>query len=179
MKRFAAIALTVVLTACIQRSYEQNPDPNHTHADFAIWFDGEKVDFSGSENMSGLPDDEASENHHKHLHMHDEIGGLIHRHKPGLSLEEFFGSLEYDFRSDKTWRMFVNEEEMEFDLSYVFADMDAVLLTTSAGSAEVLNQVELLSDDACLFSKTCPWRGDPPAENCIADPAIPCVAPLD
>ncbi|MDA1208900.1 MAG: hypothetical protein O2904_02605 [bacterium] len=177
MKRFAPIVLTILLAACIQRSYEQNPDPNHTHADFSVWFDGEKVDFSGPEYMSGIPSDEAD--HHKHLHMHDEIGDVLHRHKPGLSLQEFFDSLQYDFAADKTWLMFVNGEEMEFDLSYVFKDMDAVLLTTSAGSAEVLHQVELLTDDACLYSKTCPWRGDPPAENCIADPAVPCVAPLD
>jgi hypothetical protein len=75
--------------------------------------------------------------------------------------------------------MFVNTEEMEFDLQYVFKDMDAVLLTTSAGSAEVLDQVEKLTDDACRYSRTCPWRGDPPAENCIADPAVPCVVPED
>ena len=75
--------------------------------------------------------------------------------------------------------MFVNEEEVEFDLEYVFKDMDTVLFTTSAGSAEVLSQVEALTDDACRYSKTCPWRGDPPAENCIADPAVPCVVPED
>ena len=54
-----------------------------------------------------------------------------------------------------------------------------LILTTSAGSAQVLDQVEQLTDDACRYSKTCPWRGDPPAENCIADPAVPCVVPED
>ncbi len=177
---FPVICL-VLLSAC-SRPYAQNPDPNHTHSDFAVWEDGEKVEFSDPKYMSGVSWDEGShdtadEYHHEHLHLHDEVGHVLHRHKPGLSLKEFFESLQYDFDSKYTWRMFVNEEEMQFDLNYVFQDMDAVLLTTSAGSAEVLDQLKKLTDDACLYSQTCPWRGDPPAENCVADPSIPCVVP--
>ena len=75
--------------------------------------------------------------------------------------------------------MWVNGAQMEFDLQYVFKDMDQVLLTNSTGSAQVLYEVEQLTDDACRYSKTCPWKGEPPAENCIADPEVPCVAPLE
>ena len=34
-----------------------NPDPNHTHADFAVFVDGAQLDFSGDEFMSGLSTD--------------------------------------------------------------------------------------------------------------------------
>lgn len=175
------IGYVLLLTAC-ERQYQPNPDPNHTHADFAVWFDGEEVEFSDPKHMSGVSwdnesHDDASEYHHEHLHLHDEVGHVLHRHKPGLSLKEFFDSLDYSFATDRTWRMFVNDAEMEFTLDYVFKDMDKVLLTTSSSSAQVLYEMEQLTDDACLYSKTCPWRGDPPAENCVADPAIPCVVP--
>tara|TARA_Y100000310_G_scaffold119476_2_gene118241 strand:+ start:23379 stop:23939 length:561 start_codon:yes stop_codon:yes gene_type:complete len=184
MRRLLLSLVLVLLLAACERQYEPNPDPNHTHADFAVWVEGEKVEFSDAKYMSGVSwdegsHDEADEYHHEHLHLHDEVGHVLHRHKPGLTLDAFFESLDYSFGSQYTWRMFVTGDEMGFDLGYVFKDMDQVLLTTSAGSAEVLNQIEQLTDDACLYSRTCPWRGDPPAENCIADPAVPCTVPED
>ena len=183
MKKSFLMVLALLLLAACEREYEQNPDPNHTHADFAVWVDGQQVDFSGSEYMSGVSydehsHDEESEYHHEHLHLHDEIGHVVHRHKPGLTLREFFNSLEFVFPEPiERWTMWINGEQFDFNLDYQFQDMDQILLTNSAGSAEVLHQVEQLTDDACLYSRTCPWRGDPPAENCIADPAIPCVVP--
>lgn len=184
MKNRILLLVPVLLLAACERQYKPNPDPNHTHADFAVWVDGEKVSFSEAKYMSGVSwddesHDEESEHHDEHMHLHDEIGEVLHRHKPGLSLDQFFKSLDYTFSTDYTWRMFVNTEEMEFDLEYVFKDMDQVLITTSSSSAQVLHEVDLLTDDACRYSKTCPWRGDPPAENCVADPEVPCVVPLE
>ena len=188
--RILLAGLLLVLTAC-SRSYEQNPDPNHTHADFAVWVDGGKVDFSKGEYMSGVSYDEEShdEQHeylHKYLHLHDEIGDVLHRHKPGLALKEFFESLSYKF-DERPWRMFIRNpasdtkewKEVPFDLSHVFADMDQVLITDTRDDELVSMQKEQMTEEACRFSRTCPWMGDPPAENCIADPAVPCVVPED
>lgn len=184
MKQFVLLTgLCILLSACGQREYVQNPDPNHTHADFAVWVDGEQVDFSSPEYMSGVSyddhsHDEADEYHHQHLHLHDEVGHVIHRHKPGLTLREFFDSLDFTFPEPlERWTMWINGQQEEFNLDYVFDDMDVILLTNSAGSAQVMHELEQLTDDACLYSKTCPWRGDPPAENCVADPEVPCVVP--
>jgi len=175
MKRFSLLfCLSILFFAC-ERQYTENPDPNHTHADFAVWVDGEKVDFSGKEHMSGLEDDH--DHLHPYLHLHDHIDRIIHQHKPGLILRDFFDSLDFTFQRDREWRMFVNGEEMEFDLDYVFEDMDQIFLTTSSASAQVLYELEQMTDDACRYSQTCLWKGKPPAENCIADPAVPCVAP--
>ena len=182
MKKVILATLVLLLATACEREYKDNPDPNHTHADFAVWVDGEKVDFSEAKYMSGVSwdegsHDEADEYHHQHLHLHDEIGDVLHRHKPGLSLQEFFESLDFEFDESRTWRMFVNTHEMELDLSYVFQDMDQILITTSSSSAQVLHEMEQLTDEACRYSRTCPWKGAPPAENCVADPEVPCVAP--
>jgi hypothetical protein len=182
MRKTILVLVPVLLLAACERQYVPNPDPNHTHADFAVWDDGEKVDFSGEDLMSGFEDDHDHEHEHRHdyLHLHDKVGHVVHRHKPGLSLQEFFESLNYTFPEPiERWTMWINEEQMDFDLQYVFKDMDQVLLTNSAGSAQVLYEVEQLTDDACRYSKTCPWKGEPPAENCIADPEVPCVVPLE
>jgi hypothetical protein len=177
------------------------PDPNHTHADFAVWIDGRKVDFSQALYMSGgvtaeeahAEDAEHGHEHlHPYLHLHDGVGHVIHRHKPGVALGEFFASLGMDMTAEcfsadagaaacnddaRTWRMFVNGEEWPYDPAYVFQDVDAILLTYGSGDEEVARQIDALTDGACLYSRTCPERGDPPVENCIADPAVPCVAP--
>lgn len=160
------------------KEFIKNPDPNHTHADFAVWVDGKTMDFSGEEYMSGADEGDSEHAHihlHDYLHLHDGIGHVVHRHKPGLTLKEFFDSLDVEFKEPLRWRMFINSQEKEFDLRYVFNDTDRIFLTNSAGSAQVLDQLEKMTGDACLYSKTCPWRGEPPAENCIADPKVPCV----
>lgn len=201
MKNFILLSLSLVLVGCSfwpWRRPAQNPDPNHTHADFAVWISGEKFDFSGADYMSG--EEEKDEEHEKHghqhhpyLHLHDSIGHVIHRHKPGLPLREFlkslgvllgsscvsFGDRSYCEMGGKRWRMFVNGEEKNMDPEYIFEDGEKILLSFGSTVAEIEKQLQEMTADACLYSKTCPWRGDPPAENCIADPAVPCVAPLD
>lgn len=194
MKKFASntlplLALSALLLAGCSNGdplrQAENPDPNHTHADFAIYISGEKVNFELDQYMSGLPadseegheHDEASEYLHNYLHLHDNVGHVIHRHKPGQSLKDFLESLNFPIEDDDQWRMFVNGEEMPLDLDYVFADLDSILLTYDASDEEVQSQLEQMTNDACLYSRTCPQRGDPPAENCISDPAVPCVVP--
>lgn len=196
MKRFLLASLPLLLLAACGGP-AANPDPNHTHADFAMWINGRKVNFALEKYMSGSATDDAShdeegEYHHKYFHLHDGLGHVLHQHKPGLPLSEFFTSLGFTFspgcvrpdggeqvcnRGDQRWRMFVNGVEQSFDLSYVFADTDKILLTYGADDAALADQLSKMTDDACLYSRTCPERGEPPAENCIANPAVPCVAP--
>ncbi len=206
MRRLLLIAAALTLLAgCARlRAPAKNPDPNHTHADFAVWIGGQELDFSGSEFMSGSSKDERGDEHdHEHkppsLHLHDGNGHLIHRHKPGLSFGDFLTSLGMAFGYDaasgapylKSWqmngttlhniklRMFVNGKEVLPDpkhalLSYAFADLDHLLLTDATDDAQLQSELSRMTDDACLYSQTCPERGKPPAENCIADPEVPC-----
>lgn len=196
------LSSSLLLSGCVwltRFNPPPNPDPNHTHADFAVWVDGQKIDFSAERYMSGK-DEEDEEDHAKHghkhdyLHLHDGIGHVVHRHKPGLTTGEFFASV--GFRMEPTciwldtkervcnegrrlWRMYVHRELRPFDPDYVFADADKILLDYGSSEERIARELEYMTDDACRYSKTCPWRGAPPAENCLADPAVPCMAPLD
>jgi hypothetical protein len=200
MKRIALPILALLALASIAYGAYQflqpavNPDPNHAHADFAVYISGERVDFAKAEYMSGsstgsLTDDEHL-SHNPYYHLHDNNGEVIHRHKPGLALGEFFGSIGFTMASDcftvpggkpvcnegaKTWKMYVNGTERPFDPGFVFADEDRILLTYNASQADVQRQLSALSDDACLYSKTCPWKGEAPPENCVSDPKVPCI----
>lgn len=187
------IFASFVLLSC-SRTPVANPDPSHTHADFAVWIDGKQIDFSSPEFMSGSSDESDPDHtkHDKYLHLHDGNGHVIHRHKPGLTLQDFFTTLKVGFSrkcfssgvpgadgeecSENEFRLFVNAIEKPFDnLSYVFVDGDKILLTTAVDTAEVRKELSLMTDDSCMYSKTCPWKGAPPTENCIADPTVPCI----
>ncbi len=192
-----------------------NPDPNHTHIDFAVYIEGRKFDFSDEKYMStkpveayispfdllGIPQVQAHDgdadnknvsDEHAYLHLHDGNGSVIHRHKPGLTIGDFFTSIGFKMtttcltldtgraycpRAGKKWEMFVNGSGGTLNPDYAFNDLDQILLTYAATPEQLQEQLTALSDDACLYSRTCPERGDPPVENCIADPAVPCVAP--
>jgi hypothetical protein len=65
-----------------------------------------------------------------------------------------------------------------FDTAYVFEDGDQILVyfnENGADDAEIAAAQAKMTDDACKYSKTCPWKGTPPTENCIADPTVPCI----
>ncbi len=196
----------ITLAAC-SHTPVKNPDPNHTHADFAVWIDGKQLDFSGKEYMSEelTSQEEEALKHQtgafvnmdritlqKYLHLHDGNGHVIHRHKPHFTLADFFTSLRLGFTekcftsgiptqdgevcSDAPFRLFVSGSELPpFDLSYDFKDGEKILLTTASDQTELQKELKLMTDDACLYSKTCPWRGEAPTEHCIADPEVPCT----
>lgn len=204
LKRFlpavGLIVLGLALIVAFRRPHvpARNPDPNHTHVDFLVMLDGQQVDFSGDEFMTGLSTEDHTRDEElgplrKYLHLHDGIGTVIHRHKPGLTLADFFESIHVGFAancvlyaaplekdpgcSGHPWRMFVNGQERPFSLDVDFADGDKILLTTAADDAVARTEMDAISDEACRYSQTCPWRGKPPVENCIADPEVPCVVP--
>ncbi len=219
--RFSTLFLAVplVLTACLftrDPHQVQNPDPNHIHVDFAVWINGMKWDFSDAKYMSEAPaaegplsffpkafahageEEELHEDlslienpKRKYLHLHDGNGNVIHSHKPGQTLAQFFESIDWLLGHDcvvadtgqsycstaegKRWRMFVNGAEVSYKPDIALVDLDQVLLTYGSDDAAIAKQLEQLTGDACLYSQRCPWRGEPPTENCIADPAVPCV----
>lgn len=191
------LLLCVFFVRFLMTGSATNPDPNHAHADFAMWFDGEKFDFSQQKYMSEAPRANAEGEivpteipGRRHLHLHDGNGHIIHRHKPGLTLGDFFRSIGFTMtktclKTDEGreacdtgkshWRMIVNGEERPMDPGYVFNDLDQILLSYSASDTAYQDQWKELTDEACKYSQTCPWRGKPPTENCIADPEVPCV----
>ena len=203
------VGVAALLYAYVGNSHTpaKNPDPNHAHADFAVWIDGNKpLDFSGDMFMSKelTPAEEEALKHatgslvaasvrtlRKYLHLHDGNGHVIHRHKPGLTLGAFFSTLPWAGSGyvgnvyhladspvgDEAFavRLFVNGVENPAGASYVFKDGDHLLITVATDATEVSRELKLMTDDACLYSRTCPWRGKAPTEHCIADPNVPCT----
>jgi hypothetical protein len=194
-----AAGAAIILIFRTPRVPVPNPDPNHTHADFRVVLDGTVIDFTDGFFQTGASTEDHTRDEslpalRKFLHLHDGLGHVIHRHKPGLTLKDFFDSISVGFTAEcilyaspeinrdtqcskHPWRMVVNGQERPFSLNYDFQDGDRILLSTTTDDALLAKEVAAVPDDACRYSRTCPWRGKPPAENCIADPEIPCMAP--
>ncbi len=221
MKRFAPAIIAAILIAggiWYGRQPVANPDPNHTHADFAIWIYSEKLDFTDARYMSEAYDPNGREIRvdpmRKYLHLHDGNGQVLHRHKLGLTFGDFVRSLGVDMKAEGCiftphkeegicpsynyqWRFIVNGEDLsvkgdsddwsdglgatlERAFAYDFKDGDKILLSLAdpKGSVDIgWREWKEMTDDACKYSQTCPWRGPAPTENCIADPEVPCTAP--
>ena len=186
----AGIVLIVVFMArFLFQESAKNPDPNHAHADFAVWIGGKQMDFTAEKYMTTEATGGKAPTGNPYLHLHDGNGHVIHRHKPGLGLGDFFWSLGIDSTHD-CWtkprrlcltsdgpllRLFVNGKEIvPYQDNYIFADGDHVLITEATDPAEISHELALMTDDACKYSKTCPWKGPAPTESCIADPTVPC-----
>ena len=115
MKRFlpVIIFLVLVIGAC-EYGYNRtvpNEDPNHTHADFAVWINGQQVNFAQAkymtaeltpaqlEALSKNTDTGSSVEFLKqYLHLHDMNGHVVHRHKPGLTFGDFLTSLGFSLQ---------------------------------------------------------------------------------
>ena len=201
-----------------------NPDPNHIHADFAVWVNGTKLDFSSPEYMSSKPktsmvpilidramahgDDEDPSTMipgRQYLHLHDGNGDVIHKHKPGLTLGNFFTSIglkmtstcfvldQHQFESlDKGWvKSFAITKSLcnngkfhwtmfvngkEVAMNPAYDFQDLdQILLSYSAGDDHTKELEQLTSDSCRYSLRCPWKGTPPKENCISDPTVPCV----
>lgn len=137
--------------ALIKAEIEKVPKPTgskkeayHIHINFAVYMNGKTVDFSKYNEES--PD----------IHIHNNKGDLLHIHKQGVTLGDFFTSIKMDL--SKNLKLYVNGKENPQGLLYVPQDLDKILLTDGP--------IVPVSDDACIYSLTCPERGTPPPENC-------------
>lgn len=164
---------------------QENQEKIHEHADFAIYLEGEKMDFQdpkyqSSEEKALDPD----------THLHDGVGDVIHKHKKGITLGYFLGTLglrldgkcltteagkEYCDTADKPLRLYVNGTPNDTLGNYEFSDLDRLLITYGKVEEAALKQeLESIGDRACIYSEKCPERGAPPTESCAGGLGTSC-----
>ncbi len=190
-----AVALLVCVVILLvlyfsESSHEQHHyNEVHIHADFALYLDGERID---------LTDDAYQSNdsiaRHAFLHLHENEGDVFHIHAKQQTFAKFLRSLgmplddnclfandDIHCRADGL-RLFVNDKEYDkpFD-SYMPEDLDRILLTNTPDKDTLKQEMDAVTDKACIQSGSCPERGDP-AELCstLGDcPAPPVIEPLE
>ncbi len=159
----------------------------HYHADFKVYLNGIAYDFAQEKYMS---EEEGALS--PFTHLHDMNGEIIHKHMSGITLGDFFESIgmsltETCFTVDdgtaycddetKTLQFYVNGElNTKFD-QYELQDLDRILISYGDETeAELQIQLSSVTDEACIYSETCPERGSPPDESsCVGSEE--CLAP--
>ncbi|MDO8634283.1 MAG: hypothetical protein Q7K34_03240 [archaeon] len=148
----------------------------HEHADFKVILDGKEIDFALPKYMTTEEQILSS-----FVHLHDGDGKVLHTHAKGVTLGVFFESLGMKFSKEcfvldrgeqfcngngKTLKLFVNGKlNQEFE-NYEPQDLDRILVTFGDETEdEIEQQINSVSDNACIQSLKCPERGTPANES--------------
>lgn len=158
----------------------------HEHADIALFINGEQFDFSDDRFQSP-----AGAYMHEYMHFHDNIGTVIHKHRTGYSIGDFFESIgvtlsdacleiddegRYCNTNTRSLKFFVNGQERSSLTNYEFEDLDQILISYGPDDEDVSSQLEAVTDEACIYSELCPERGTPPTEACVGGAGSDCEA---
>lgn len=184
---FTTLIQAEVLKAPVVKTVGEKPlgEKVHEHADFAVYLNGKKFDFTQAKYQSSKTNPLDPE-----AHLHDSNGTVTHKHRKGVTLGYFFKSIGMDFTNecftldskesfcnsgDKKLKFYVNGQPNGEFGKYEFTDLDRILITYgSEGEATITTQQSSIADDACLYSEKCPERGKPPTENCVGGLGTEC-----
>ncbi|MBP7057470.1 hypothetical protein KBB08_03185 [Candidatus Gracilibacteria bacterium] len=155
----------------------------HIHADFAVYIDGKQFDFVQEKYMTSTDVCHVATGE-EHLHLHDMNGTVAHSHEAGHTWGDFFGDLNFKLATgelttddgtayrnvgNKQWYYLVNGQSVPSLADYELKDLDRVLLSYGELSPALLaTQMESVTSQACIYSKTCPVPEGIvlPQENC-------------
>ena len=189
MDRKVLIGISLILAALFILFFflnPQTPAEYHTHSDFKVYLGGVAVDFSQDKYMTS-----EEQLISPFVHLHDGDGELIHVHYEGITLRQFFNSLKMDVNSscfvldDKTQycnnnqnqlKLYVNGKQVTEIASYKPQDLDRILISYGAeNEVELKQQIDSVSNNACIQSSKCPERGKASDESSCTT-ALGCVA---
>lgn len=157
----------------------------HVHADFAVFVNGQKLNFTQQKYMTletcGNPNEE-KEHANADLttlagmktvvHLHDLNGNVIHFHNANATLAMFFKTIGFDLTptcfaddqgtqhcnsNDRKLRVFVNDAEITDFVNYKPRDLDKILVAYGQDSDAIIrDQFASVTNEACIYSEKCP-----------------------
>jgi hypothetical protein len=206
MGKTVAISVSALLVGfalalgIVRQTIQAQPAPEfHEHVDFAVFLNGERFDFARHEFMSNVPCSITKESwwgidtalahgddFSDAIHLHDSDGGTIHLHQAGLTMHNFFETLDmqfddfsfadhegnrYENNEVNHFRFFVNNEEVTGLADREIANLDRILITygpRDRTKASIDAELAQVGSRACIFSGDCSHRGTAPLESCGA-----------
>lgn len=129
----------------------------HYHANFAVFIDDKQVDFSKPEFMHITPC--GTEDHHDEndedewVHLHDNVGNVVHVHHNDITWNDMFKNLRYDIQhvikeqesKGATIKYYLNGKKTEQVLQSIIGKDDQLLVSIGTEKS-----VENVSDDPVL-----------------------------
>lgn len=168
-----------------EKEVSSSGTPVHEHADFKVYIEGKPIDFTQSKYQS-TPENDLNPD----VHLHDGVGTVVHKHRSGITLGDFFKSLKMELtkgclRLDtgeaycsgpaNTLKIWVNGQPSEKFDTFEWKDGDRILISYGSETTTALQaQMDSVTRDACIYSEKCPERGTPPAEECVGGLGTDC-----
>lgn len=164
------VLIFLVLLSLYSESFWKPENDFHIHADLKVYLDGKEFDLNKPQFQEG-----GFKPSGKWIHLHD--GEVLHMHKPGMTLSDFFDSIGMKFNGNcfvsinkekycnnglTRLKMYVNGEERKELGSYVFRDLDKILvLGGEYTEKEIQELIKSVPGNACIESGKCPEKGLP------------------
>lgn len=149
----------------------------HVHSDFLLYINDREIDLTADRYQSS-----ASSTKHAFIHLHDGFDNVVHRHKEDITFVSFLESLgfivtnscialetkeQFCTDEDSMLRLYVNGKPITDIEKYVTQEEDQIFLYYgNKQSSQIQEQINAVTEDSCLYSGTCPEKGEPPAESC-------------
>jgi len=178
MKKDNAILLALVILAIAASAFIYlQPKTGafgsaHDHADFAVFINGEKIDFSLAKYQSKVPDDPSlCGDTSKLSHLHAGDGNVVHKHATGVTWQYFLGNLNITLEkncitinlddtycTNKEDKLSFIENGKEVSELGEIKDLSKVLI--SYGTEDLQAQYAQVTDEAKLQGKGASCSGE-------------------
>jgi hypothetical protein len=112
----------------------------HYHAGFLVYVDGTLQDFSGDQYMNidfcSIPHakETPQEIQIGKAHLHDNVGDVVHVHRPGAVWGDLFTNIHYAFPAGKPIAGYVNGQAVPDILRDPIKPYDSVIITVGDSS---------------------------------------------
>lgn len=151
------LAALIFLGFGVYKTLQIPEEETHYHANFAVFIQGDMVNFSKDEFMHITPcgpeDRHNEEDEEEKAHLHDRIGNVVHVHHDGVTWSDLFENLRFDIdhiqKEQETKgaviKYYLNKKRIGSILERIIAKDDRLLI--SIGSEKAVGNV---ADDKIL-----------------------------
>ncbi len=174
---FVGLILGAATYYFIRPAPESISNEIHVHSDMMVYIGDERFRFTDDKYQSS-PEQILNPD----FHLHDNIDEVIHRHAANLTLTNFFQSLGFTLNNEclvtdtgipycntdnGKVQLYVNGELVNNIVSYIPEEEDRILVYYGSPTGpNLLNYLNGISDQSCIYSGNCPERGIAPRETC-------------
>lgn len=145
MKKFVTILLFIICVIFgyiyIRTKLISSPAKLHYHAGFLVYVDGKLQDFSADKYMNLYfcsnphPTETLQEIQIGKAHLHNNIGDVVHVHRPGAVWGDLFINMHYTFPVGKPITGYVNGHAVRNILIYPIKPYDSIIITVGKSSS--------------------------------------------
>jgi len=102
MKKYILCIILIILSICITYIFTPRPYMVHYHANFAVWIDGKRWDFSGATYMEEVSRCNITEwvGPADRIHLHDGKWWLVHVHMAASTWGDLFANIGWGIGSN-------------------------------------------------------------------------------